>query len=187
MDRPRRLAIALLLAALAGCSGEVEPQPPPESPAPAKAPAVDPAVVRAEIAQLEARVESQTTALAEAETAAEEAHAAFEGARAKLAETEAALAAARAKLSLSFVPDDELFRRVQSRLLEAEALTRVAIAAHVEDGIVTLRGRIPDEATRQAALAVVRGVAGVGEVRDEMDFPPDEKPQAATTTPETGH
>jgi osmotically-inducible protein OsmY len=65
--------------------------------------------------------------------------------------------------------DEEVFRRVQKQLLEAPALAAVAIAAEVSGRNVTLRGSVPDDATRDAAIEVARGVDGVAEVHSAIE------------------
>ena len=62
-----------------------------------------------------------------------------------------------------------LFRNVQRRLLDAGALREVAIAAEVNDGVVTLRGRVPDEKMRNAAVQLATGVDGVITVDDLIE------------------
>ena len=61
-----------------------------------------------------------------------------------------------------------LFRRVQQALLDAPALQEVAIAAEVEDGIVTLRGTVPDADTRRIVERVARGVPQVTSVDNRV-------------------
>ena len=67
------------------------------------------------------------------------------------------------------VPDPVLFRNVQRELLDAAALREVAIAAEVKQGVVTLRGRVPDEGLREAAVRVATGVDGVISVDDLIE------------------
>ena len=66
------------------------------------------------------------------------------------------------------IPDALLFRSVQRELLEAAALAKVAISAEVADGVVTLRGVVPDPDTRAAALSIAESVEGVTAVEDQL-------------------
>ena len=65
-------------------------------------------------------------------------------------------------------PDALLFRSVQRELLEAAALAKVAVSAEVADGVVTLRGVVPDPDTRAAALSIAESVEGVLGVEDQL-------------------
>ena len=53
-------------------------------------------------------------------------------------------------------------------LLTDPALSHVAIAAQVEDGVVTLLGAVPDAATAEAAIGIARATKGVSGVRSEL-------------------
>lgn len=64
--------------------------------------------------------------------------------------------------------DSEIGADVQRRLL-AEATPRAArLMVRVGDGIVTLSGEVDDENERERLLGLVRGVASVREVRDQL-------------------
>ena len=78
-------------------------------------------------------------------------------ARAALRKIEEELAKREAKVDRS-ATDEVLFRAVQKRLLEDGDLASVAIAAHVNNGLVTLSGNVPD--------AKLRDRAGSGGARD---------------------
>jgi len=81
----------------------------------------------------------------------------------------AAEAVAEAKRTAALGSDTALFRAVQTRLLEDPALASVAISARVQDGAVTLAGRVPDAALRDRAVAVARETPGVRAVENEIE------------------
>src|SRR5690606_12701346 len=66
--------------------------------------------------------------------------------------------------------DTLLFRTVQARLLEDDALEDAAVSASVEGGVVTLSGTVPSEALRDRAVAVARETAGVVDVRSRIEI-----------------
>lgn len=78
------------------------------------------------------------------------------------------MAAASQKLEQS-VNDEVLFRSIQRAMLDEERFAGAAIAVGVEDRVVTLTGTVPDEATRDMAVQVARGYAGVRDVVDFLD------------------
>ncbi len=146
----------------------------PSAPPPSEEPT--PAAARRAVAEARARVEESRAAVSAAETELERSERELEAARdrleaslADLATDEAELAAAEKRLRELSVPDPVLFRNVQRELLEAPALRSVAIAAEVEEGRVTLRGRVPDQRTREAAEAVAGSVSGVSAVSNEIE------------------
>ena len=106
----------------------------------------------------------------------QQSEAAVEEATARRAEAQAALEAAAEQLrevesQVDFeVTDGLLFRIIQSRLLQDDRLADVAIRAEVERGVVTLHGEVPDEGTREAALAIVRDVPGVASVVSQIQL-----------------
>ena len=122
----------------------------------------------------EAAFREATESLAEAERAAEEARTwvaeearAAEAAQAELARAEAGLAAAeetlaeaRAQVGLH-ATDDVLFREIQTRLLDDDLLSEVAIAARVEKGTVTLSGQVADTDQRDRAAEIAGAVPGI--------------------------
>lgn len=128
---------------------EVSPAPAPESERVREA--------RAEVEDLREEVEEAEGELAEA--------------RAELAEAEARLARLRREAaSAARVPDAQLFRDVQRRLLESAALSHVAIAAEVSDGVVTLHGAVEDVDTANLAATLAGQVEGVRQVRNEIEI-----------------
>lgn len=78
------------------------------------------------------------------------------------------MAAASQKLERS-VNDEVLFRSIQRAMLDEKRFAGAAIAVGVEDRVVTLTGTVPDEATRDMAVQVARGYAGVRDVVDFLD------------------
>jgi osmotically-inducible protein OsmY len=171
---PRRLAAPVLAAALClaalGCGGEEEVASAP--------PTVEEATAR--LAQAEQEVAALRQIAAETTQAQEAAEAMAAAAQAELDEAREAGDQARNALrdaeqklaSLAPPPpsDEEVFRRVQKTLLEAPALAQVAIAAEVNRRSVTLRGSVPDDATRDAAIEIARAVDGVAEVHSELQI-----------------
>jgi septal ring factor EnvC (AmiA/AmiB activator) len=110
--------------------------------------------------------------LAKRSTAADEANQALAAARDRVAEAEARLQSAEASDELK-VSDETLFRATQERLLEEDDLEDVAIKATVNQGVVVLSGRVPDEKLRDRAVEVARetpGIVGV-ESRIEIEQP----------------
>ncbi len=55
-----------------------------------------------------------------------------------------------------------------NRALVREQLPALAIDVQTRDGVVTLRGHVPNRDAAQRAIAVTRNVPGVREVRDEL-------------------
>ena len=98
------------------------------------------------------------------------------------------------------VPSDAwVTTSVQARYYANEAVRARDIDVTTERGIVTLRGTVPDEAARQQALNLARGVEGVVRVEDQLTIgadapaqgtPEDAAPRAtaadAGTAPRTG-
>jgi len=117
------------------------------------------------VREAESKVEARREALREAE-------AVLAKAREREREARAHLDEAREKVSKE-ATDAVLFRAVQKRLLEDEKLEGVAVSAQVSDGVVTLRGEVPDPKLRDRALEIARGVPGVVEVRSEIRVAPE--------------
>ena len=95
-------------------------------------------------------------------------------AQTKLAEAREALRAIEAELAKRVAQvdhsatDEVLFRAVQKRLLEDGDLATVAIAAHVNNGLVTLSGNVPDSKIRDRAVLVARETPGVQRVETQI-------------------
>jgi osmotically-inducible protein OsmY len=67
-------------------------------------------------------------------------------------------------------PDDQMIRRAAERELAMHrALDGSRISVQSQEGVITLRGRVRDDAHRDMAMAVLRSVDGVREVRAELE------------------
>lgn len=126
------------------------------------------AEARERVDDAEERLVAARAMLEEREEALEKARERREVARERAEEAEAELAAARREVA-GYTSDALVFRSVQRRLLEDEALESVAITASVEDGVVTLAGRVPEEALRERALELARETAGVLDVVSRIE------------------
>lgn len=161
------LALALTLAPLAcGSDEEVAAAPPRGEQAAARL-----VEARREVDALRAKLAASAQAKDEAEKRKQAAADAAEAASEVHDRARNALRDAEQKLASLEPPppsDTEVFRRVQKQLLDAPALAKVAIQAEVSERKVTLRGSVPDDATRDAAVAVASGVDGVAAVESAM-------------------
>jgi osmotically-inducible protein OsmY len=157
---PHTLALALLLLPALACGGGGGERD-------LEAAARSLAEARAGAASARAAVEAK-------QAAAERARTELEEARRALLEAEGRLASAEAAVD-STATDALLFRAVQRKLLEDEALAEVAVQAFVEKGVVTLTGFVPDERIRERAIAIARGTAGVVDVEDRIAVEPAER------------
>lgn len=90
-------------------------------------------------------------------------------ARRALRDAEKRVAAAGSRVEQR-ATDVALFRAVQSRILRAEPLEEEAIGVRVEQGVVTLQGRVSDPDARDVALEVARSTPGVERVRDRLEL-----------------
>jgi osmotically-inducible protein OsmY len=145
----------LLLFASAGCGGESQEQ------ALEKATATL-AAAREAVEEARAVVESRQQAV-------DEARGELEAAASELREREKALREAESRVGLK-ATDATLFRSVQRRLLEDEALDDLAIAARVTKGVVTLQGIVPDEQARSRAEELVLATPGVVNVENRIEL-----------------
>jgi hypothetical protein len=127
---------------------------------------------RQEVESAKARVEETTRKLEKAQEAREEALGSLTAAREDLAE-------ARAEVG-RYATDDAIFRAVQSRLLEDEELSDVAIPVRVDDGVVTLTGEVPKRELATRAEEITNEVAGVIEVRNRIRVPASEAKRRGT-------
>jgi osmotically-inducible protein OsmY len=157
LPSPRLLVLALPLLLAPACGGRGG-----EADLEAAARAL--AEARAEAASARARVD-------EMRERAERAQAELEEARGALREAEDRLASAEAAVD-STATDALLFRAVQKKLLEDEALAEVAVQAFVEKGVVTLMGRVSSDGMRERALSIARATAGVVQVQDRIVVEP---------------
>jgi len=174
-------AAALLLSA--GCGGdEAETSTAYETPELSSGdeerlePPADRAEARAALAAAREAVARQASAVDAATEEVNNLRAEIESAESRLQLVRGALdteqrelTRAEQQMRLFAVPDPVLFRNVQRKLLDASALREVAIAAEVKQGVVTLRGRVPDERVREVAVEVATGVDGVISVDDLIE------------------
>jgi osmotically-inducible protein OsmY len=93
-------------------------------------------------------------------------------ARDALRQAEDALRTAEGRIDTS-ATDAVVFRTLQKRLLEADELEDLAVAAEVVKGVATLRGSVPDEKTREIALEIARSTPGVLAVESRVDVAAD--------------
>ena len=121
------------------------------------------------------------------ETEVKEAQKRLEEAREALRKVEAELAKRVAKVDKR-ATDEVLFRAVQKRLLEDGDLGEVAIAAHVNNGLVTLTGNVPDAKLAEHAVEVAKGTPGVQRVDNRIQVVSDApaKPAPKKKTPKKG-
>jgi osmotically-inducible protein OsmY len=98
-------------------------------------------------------------------------------AKKRLAEAQTALHDAQTELATNEAAVDRnatdavLFRTVQQRLLEDDDLAKVAIAASVTNGTVTLSGSVPNGELRDRAVEVARATPGVQKVQSRIEVP----------------
>jgi osmotically-inducible protein OsmY len=114
-----------------------------------------------------------------------QAQAKLEEARAALRQIKEELAKREAKVDRR-ATDEVLFRAVQKRLLEDRDLASVAIAAHVNNGLVTLSGNVPNTKVRDRATAVARETPGVQRVESQVQVvaaKAEPKPEPSAKTP----
>lgn len=124
--------------------------------------------VRDEVEDARENVASAEEELSSLEEAVNEAQAALAEARKKLRRRQTELARERNELH-STANDTAVFRLVQTRLLEEPSLSRVAIAADVIDGRVTLRGEVEAADQKATAGQIAANTPGVREVVNLID------------------
>ncbi len=145
------LGVLVLFAAM-GCGGSEEAQL---------------EALSAQLDELRAAVESAQGVVEEKEQGVAESESQLADARAKLAEAEEALAALEREAGAA-ATDPVLFRLVQKRLLEDAALEDVAVAALVENGVVSLSGEVPTAELRTRAGEIAQDVPGVASVENRI-------------------
>ena len=162
--RGLRLAPLLLGLALGPACGDA---PPEERLAEAEAAVVaateETKQAQSELETLRSRVEARAEELAEAER--------------ELARAQESLVAA-AERAEARASDVALFRAVQSRLLEAEALAPFAVQASVRNRIVTLRGEVDTLSQAERAREIARETFGVTAVRSQLQVRSPERADA---------
>jgi osmotically-inducible protein OsmY len=122
------------------------------------------------VEETRAEVEKARETVETREGEAEQAQERLAEARAALREAESELAKREAVVNRS-ATDAVLFRAVQKRLLEDEDLSKVAIAARVSKGAVTLSGSVPDAKLRDRAVEIARATPGVTRVESLIEVP----------------
>jgi len=130
-------------------------------------PEVDLARASKAAAETRSEVEIASEKVKQREAEVKQAQARLTEARAALKAIEEELAKREAKVD-SRATDEVLFRAVQKRLLEDDDLASVAIAAHVNNGLVTLTGNVPDARLRDRATLVARETPGVQRVESRV-------------------
>jgi osmotically-inducible protein OsmY len=147
------LATALAVLACGGSDPEVDLEQASQ--------AVEEARVQVEKA-LE-KVETRESEVKEAEERLSEARSALREAESEFAQREAVVNRS--------ATDAVLFRAVQKRLLEDGDLSKVAIAARVSKGVVTLSGSVPNAKLRDQAVEIARTTPGVSSVESRIEVP----------------
>ena len=66
------------------------------------------------------------------------------------------------------IDDETLERRIEEALFEHPFFERNSIEVNVQDGLVRLTGRVASQREQAAAEDIVRGVAGVRDVRNDL-------------------
>jgi osmotically-inducible protein OsmY len=123
--------------------------------------AVEEARVRVE--QARETVETRESEVKQAEEQLSEARSALREAESEFVQREAVVNRS--------ATDAVLFRAVQKRLLEDGDLSKVAIAARVSKGVVTLSGSVPNAKLRDQAVEIARTTPGVGSVESRIEVP----------------
>lgn len=151
------LVVATALIAPLGCGGAEDPEE----------------ALREASAELEganAAVEEAQAVVDDRQAAVDEAQEALAEAQKGLAESQAIARDAQAVVGEK-ATDSALFRSVQRRLLEDEALQGLAIVAEVDRGVVVLRGRVDTSGQRDRAVEVAGATPGVQRVDTKIDVP----------------
>ncbi|MFP4458708.1 MAG: BON domain-containing protein [Candidatus Zixiibacteriota bacterium] len=77
-------------------------------------------------------------------------------------------------LEVEFVSDEELEKRVRNSLIANPATDQFNIDIFVDDGVVRLLGQTDSWAEKEIATNVVRNIAGVVAVKNDLTFMPEE-------------
>ncbi len=118
---------------------------------------------RVQVEQARETVETRESDVKEAEERLSEARSALREAESEFAQREAVVNRS--------ATDAVLFRAVQKRLLEDDDLSKVAIAARVSKGVVTLSGSVTNAKLRDQAVEIARTTPGVGSVESRIEVP----------------
>lgn len=106
------------------------------------------------------QVEEQRAALERAREGAGEAER-------ELAKAEQARREARERLDM-LASDVAIFRKLQSAMLQDPELEKDAVMVQVNDGVVTLDGRVSSKEAHQRAIEIARSAPEVKDVRDRV-------------------
>lgn len=147
-------ALSTLLVVTTGCGGESQEEALEEATA-------------ALVAKREA-VEGAREKVDARQQAVDQAQSELEAAKQEFRNQEQALREAEARVGLK-ATDATLFRSVQRRLLDDEALEELAIAVQVKKGVVTLLGTVPDPDDRARAEEVAQTTPGVVTVDNRIE------------------
>jgi len=151
-------ALSFALLGLAGCGGDASLEE-----------------ASAKVERVASDVDSARKLVERREGELQEAMEALEEARQELAAIETELSEARQSVEEA-VSDNELFRAVQSALLEEEDLESHAISARVAQRVVTLEGNVPTEELKGRAEQIASEALGVATVVNQIrvEAPPAE-------------
>jgi osmotically-inducible protein OsmY len=147
-------ALSTLLMMTTGCGGESQEEALEEATAVLIA-------EREAVQQAREKVDARQQAVDQAQSE-------LEAAKEELRIQEQELREAEARVGLK-ATDATLFRSVQRRLLDDEALEELAIAVQVSKGVVTLLGTAPDPDDRARAEEVARTTPGVVTVNNRIE------------------
>ena len=122
-----------------------------------------------ELAEAQSEVEAASTTVEEKLETVSTAEAELGDARQAFVSAQQRLANARSLVGAS-ATDSVLFRSIQRDLLEDDSLDGFAIAAQVEQGVVTLTGTVASAALRERAAEIARSTSGVASVNNRIEI-----------------
>ena len=88
-------------------------------------------------------------------------------------------------VSNDLIADPDVVRAVADALAQDERTAPYVLRVDSRHGIVTLRGEVPDEATRQAAVDTALGISLVSSVRNQLATGGAVQPAIALSRPST--
>ncbi len=88
-------------------------------------------------------------------------------------------------VSNDLIADPDVVRAVADALAQDERTAPYVLRVDSRHGIVTLRGEVPDEATRQAAVDIALGISLVSSVRNQLATGGAVQPAIALSRPST--
>ncbi len=133
--------------------------------------------------EAEAALEDAREAVVDQEALVEQTRTTLEVRREDLASAQESLAEIEKRMQ-SIASDPVVFRGVQRRLLEDSLFEGLAIRVEVDQGVVVLHGRVPDDATRDAAIQAARSFPGVVSVLSRLAV--SAEPARTTLEPASG-